>query len=287
MKKGSHTPLQTFLRTFFSRGIIIKISLVIVVIFLIGALFAPVISRYDPDRIDLHSTFLSASGEHWLGTDAQGRDVFTRMLYGARISLLASVFSCLLAAALGMLLGLLAGYYEKTIATVILRYIDIQLSIPPLLFTIIIGMIVGHSLGGLIVAIAFGLIPGFTRMMYGLVLQVKESDYIVALRLAKIPPWKIILRHLLPNCFPSMIVMFATNLGSAIMLESTLSFLGIGIQLPTASWGNMVSDGYKYIFTNPLLSLTPGICITLTVVAFNILGDGLRDALDPRLRGKL
>ena len=288
MKKKSHsTPLQTFLRTFFSRGIIIKISLVIVILFLIGALFAPIISRYDPDRIDLHSTFLTASGEHWLGTDAQGRDVFTRMLYGARISLLASVFSCMLAAVLGMLLGLLAGYYEKTVATVILRYIDIQLSIPPLLFTIIIGMLVGHSLGGLIVAIAFGLIPGFTRMMYGLVLQIKGSDYIVALRLAKIPSWKIILKHLLPNCFPSMIVMFATNLGSAIMLESTLSFLGIGIQLPTASWGNMVSDGYKYIFTSPLLSLTPGICITLTVVAFNILGDGLRDALDPRLRGKL
>ena len=288
MKKTGHiTPMQTFLRTFFSRGIIIKVSLVIVIIFLIGALFAPVISRYDPDRIDLHSTFLTASKEHWLGTDAQGRDVFTRVLYGARISLLASVFSCMLAAVLGMLLGLLAGYYEKTVATIILRYIDIQLSIPPLLFTIIIGMLVGHSLGGLIVAIAFGLIPGFTRMMYGLVLQVKGSDYIVALRLAKIPAWKIILKHLLPNCFPSMIVMFATNLGSAIMLESTLSFLGIGIQLPTASWGNMVSDGYKYIFTSPLLSLTPGICITLTVVAFNILGDGLRDALDPRLRGKL
>ena len=278
---------NTFLRTFFSRGIIIKISVLLAIIFIVGALFAPVISSYDPNAIDLHITLQNSTPDHVFGTDAQGRDVLTRLLYGARISLLASVFSCMLAAVLGMFLGLLAGYYEKAVATIIMRYIDIQLSIPPLLFTIIIGMIVGHSLGGLIVAIAFGLIPGFTRMMYGLVLSIKGSDYIIALRLEKVPSWKIILKHLLPNCFPSMIVMFATNLGSAIMLESTLSFLGIGIQLPTASWGNMVSDGYNYIFTNPMLALLPGICITLTVVAFNIIGDGLRDALDPRLRGKL
>lgn len=285
MKKTSK--MNVFFGTFFSRGIIIKVSVILAVCFVIGALFASVISAYDPNAIDLHNTLQNATKDHILGTDAQGRDVFTRLLYGARISLLASVFSCMLAAALGMLLGLAAGYYEKAAATVIMRYIDIQLSIPPLLFTIIIGIIVGHSLGGLIVAIAFGLIPGFTRMMYGLVLSIKESDYIVALRLEKIPSWKIILKHLLPNCFPSMIVMFATNLGTSIMLESTLSFLGIGIQLPTASWGNMVSDGYSYIFTNPMLALMPGVCITVIVVAFNIIGDGLRDALDPRLRGKL
>ena len=195
--------------------------------------------------------------------------------------------ACLAAAIIGMLLGLLAGYYEKAAALIIMRYVDIQLSIPPLLFTIVIGLVAGHGLGGLIFAISFGLIPGFTRLMYGIVLSIKESDYIVALRLADIKSYKIILKHLLPNSFPSMIVMFATNLGSAIMLESTLSFLGIGIQMPTASWGNMVSDGYSYLFTNPMLALLPGVCITLIVVAFNIIGDGLRDALDPRLRGKL
>ncbi len=279
--------VKTFFRTFFGRGVIIKISSIVALLFILGAVLAPVISRYDPNEIDLTMMLQDPTGEHLLGCDAQGRDVFTRLLYGARISLLASVFSCMLAAAVGMVLGLVAGYYEKVAATLILRYIDIQLSIPPLLFTIIIGMLIGRSLFGLIVAIAFGLVPGFTRMMYGLVLQIKESDYIIALRLAQIPTWKILMFHLLPNCFPSMIVMFATNLGSAIMLESTLSFLGIGIQLPTASWGNMVSDGYSYIFMKPLLAFVPGICITLTVVAFNIIGDSLRDALDPRLRGKL
>ncbi|MBC5709289.1 ABC transporter permease [Hungatella sp. L12] len=279
--------MKSFLRTFFSRGIIIKISVVIAFVFIAGAVFAPVIGRYDPNAIELNNALKASGNGHIFGTDAYGRDVFTRLLYGARISLLASVFSCLAAAIIGMLLGLLAGYYEKAAALIIMRYVDIQLSIPPLLFTIVIGLVAGHGLGGLIFAISFGLIPGFTRLMYGIVLSIKESDYIVALRLADIKSYKIILKHLLPNSFPSMIVMFATNLGSAIMLESTLSFLGIGIQMPTASWGNMVSDGYSYLFTNPTLALLPGVCITLIVVAFNIIGDGLRDALDPRLRGKL
>ena len=282
-----NTKIKSFLRTFFSRGIIIKISVVIAFVFIAGAVFAPVIGRYDPNAIELNNALKASGNGHIFGTDAYGRDVFTRLLYGARISLLASVFSCLAAAIIGMLPGLLAGYYEKAAALIIMRYVDIQLSIPPLLFTIVIGLVAGHGLGGLIFAISFGLIPGFTRLMYGIVLSIKESDYIVALRLADIKSYKIILKHLLPNSFPSMIVMFATNLGSAIMLESTLSFLGIGIQMPTASWGNMVSDGYSYLFTNPMLALLPGVCITLIVVAFNIIGDGLRDALDPRLRGKL
>ena len=282
-----NTKIKSFLRTFFSRGIIIKISVVIAFVFIAGAVFAPVIGRYDPNAIELNNALKASGNGHIFGTDAYGRDVFTRLLYGARISLLASVFSCLAAAIIGMLLGLLAGYYEKAAALIIMRYVDIQLSIPPLLFTIVIGLVAGHGLGGLIFALSFGLIPGFTRLMYGIVLSIKESDYIVALRLADIKSYKIILKHLLPNSFPSMIVMFATNLGSAIMLESTLSFLGIGIQMPTASWGNMVSDGYSYLFTNPMLALLPGVCITLIVVAFNIIGDGLRDALDPRLRGKL
>lgn len=282
-----NTKIKSFLRTFFSRGIIIKISVVIAFVFIAGAVFAPVIGRYDPNAIELNNALKASGNGHIFGTDAYGRDVFTRLLYGARISLLASVFSCLAAAIIGMFLGLLAGYYEKAAALIIMRYVDIQLSIPPLLFTIVIGLVAGHGLGGLIFAISFGLIPGFTRLMYGIVLSIKESDYIVALRLADIKSYKIILKHLLPNSFPSMIVMFATNLGAAIMLESTLSFLGIGIQMPTASWGNMVSDGYSYLFTNPMLALLPGVCITLIVVAFNIIGDGLRDALDPRLRGKL
>lgn len=281
------TSFQNFTRTFFSRGVVVYVSALIILIFVICAAFAPLLSKYDPDEISLASSLLEPNSEHIFGCDLHGRDVFTRILYGARVSLLSSVLSCVLGALVGMLLGLIAGYSEGVLGTLIMRYVDLQLAIPPLLFTIIIGMIAGHSLMGLVFAISFGMLPGFIRLMYGLVLSVKENDYIVVLRFANIPTWKIILKHLLPNTFPSMIVMFTMNLGSAIMLESTLSFLGIGIQAPTASWGNMVSDGYQYIFNRPFLAFVPGICITLTVIAFNIIGDSLRDALDPRLKGKL
>lgn len=286
-KQKPRSQFQSFSRTFFSRGTVVYISTAIILVFVLCAALAPILTRYDPNEIDLISSLAEPSGEHLLGCDLHGRDVFARILYGARVSLLSSVFSCILGAIVGMMLGLIAGYCEGVIGTIIMRYVDLQLAIPPLLFTIIIGMIAGHSLIGLIIAISFGMLPGFIRLMYGLVLSVKENDYIVVLRFANIPTWKIILKHLLPNTFPSMIVMFTMNLGSAIMLESTLSFLGIGIEAPTASWGSMVSDGYQYIFNRPFLAFVPGICITLTVIAFNIVGDSLRDALDPRLKGKL
>ena len=156
-----------------------------------------------------------------------------------------------------------------------------------MLFSIVIGLIAGKGLGGMIAAISFSMLPGFIRLMNGIVLSIKRNDYIVALQVANIKRYKIILKHLLPNSLPSMFIMFAMNLGFAIMLEATLSFLGIGIQPPMASWGSMVADGYIYLLSEPLLAFTPGLCITLTVVAFNIIGDSLRDAIDPRLRGKL
>ncbi|MGI6707983.1 MAG: ABC transporter permease [Dethiobacteria bacterium] len=245
------------------------------------------ITKHDPNQINLDNALLDPSPEHLLGCDAYGRDVFTRLLYGARVSLLSSIFSTLLAACAGMLLGLVAGYYEGIIGTIILRYVDVQLSIPPLLFTLVIGLIVGKGLGGMIAAISFSMLPGFIRLMNGIVLSIKRNDYVVALQVANIKRYKIILKHLLPNSLPSMFIMFAMNLGFAIMLEATLSFLGIGIQPPMASWGSMVADGYIYLLSEPLLAFMPGLCITLTVVAFNIIGDSLRDAIDPRLRGKL
>ena len=279
--------MKLFLKTFVSRGIIVKISVVIAALFLFCAIFAPLLTSYNPNDIKLSDAFLKASSKHLLGCDPYGRDVLTRLLYGARVSLSSSFFSTLVAAVMGMLLGLVAGYYEGRIGAVIMAYVDVQLSIPPLLFTIVIGLIVGHGFGGLIIALSFGLVPGFVRLMYGIVLTIKRNDYIVAVRIANVKTYKIIFRHLLPNSFPPMIIMFVLNLGMAIMLESTLSFLGIGIQTPTASWGNMVADGYSYLFKAPLLAFMPGICITMAVVAVNVLGDSLRDSLDPRLRGKL
>lgn len=282
-KKGSIFTLKTF----FSRGIIVYAALAIAVTLIFAALLAPVLTPFDPYKADLANSFASPNDEHLLGCDYYGRDLLTRLLYGARVSLVCSVLACLAGGIVGMMLGLIAGYYEGPLGMLIMRYVDVQMSIPPMIFTICISLISGGGIGGVIVALGFGLIPSFARMMYGLVLQLKENDYVIAARLVGTPNWKIVLKHLLPNTFPSMIVLYTANLGATIMLESTLSFLGIGIKIPMASWGNMVSEGYTYIFKYPLIAVMPGLCIVLVVVAFNILGDAMRDSLDPRLRGKL
>ena len=279
--------LSSALKTFFSRGIIVYISVGIIVLFVFCAAFAGILSPYDPNKMQLTDAMSGVSAKHIFGCDPFGRDVLTRLMYGAQVSLLASFFSCLFAAVVGILLGLIAGYYEGAARSVIMRYVDLQLSIPPLLFTIVLGLFLGHGMFGLVIALGFGLIPTFIRLMYSMVTSIKSSDYIVALRIANIKNYKIILKHLLPNSFPPMITLFAMNMAYSVMLEATISFLGIGIQQPTASWGNMVSDGCKYMLSEPLLMVIPGVCVALLAISFNIIGDSLRDTLDPRLRGKL
>lgn len=276
------------IQRFYNRGVIVKFATGIILIFLIGIVLAPVLTPYDPNKINLQEFLQGSSTKHLLGTDAQGRDVLTRLLYGGRISLVACFLACLGSAVVGVALGLIAAYKQGSlIEVVIMRYVDFQLSMPAMLITIILGLFLGYGLFALIIAIGIGFVPSYIRLMYSLVIQLKESDYVTALRLANIKTMQIIFRHLLINSIPSAIVMFAMNLGKAIMLESTLSFLGIGIQAPQASWGTMVSDGYAYIFQRPVLCLAPGICITLLVISINIIGDSLRDTLDPRLRGRL
>ena len=277
--------IKQFKTTFFSRGIISYLAVGFIALFLIAAIFAPILTPYKPNDMNLRNSLATPSIKHLLGCDLHGRDVVTRLLYGARVSLVVSVFSCVIGAMMGMALGLIAGYTNGPLSTIIMRYVDVQLAIPPMLFTI--GILVGHSILGLIFALSFGMLPSYIRLMYGLVLSLKQSDYITALKFANVKTSKIIVRHLLPNAFPTMMVTFTMNLGGTIMLESTLSFLGIGIQQPTATWGSMVADGYQYIFDRPMLAFAPGLCLLLVVLAFNIAGDSLRDAIDPRLRGKL
>lgn len=290
--KNKNSQMRVFWRTFFSRGIIVKISLAVAIIFVLISLLADPINKFllhqDPLAVDLMNLFADPSSEHLLGTDLYGRDILARIVSGAQMSLICSVFSCLLGAVIGIILGLIAGYFEGVIGTIIMRYVDIQMSIPSLIFIIVISLITGESLFGVIMALAFGLIPNFVRVMYSLVLQLKGSDYVTAAKLIGVSEAKIMMKHILPNTFPSMIVMFTMSLGSNIMLESTLSFLSIGIKVPTPSWGNMISEGYSYIIRGELmLSFAPGVCLMLVVIAFNILGDALRDSLDPRLRGKI
>lgn len=279
--------LGQFFRRFFSRGLITQIAFAFVVMAIVVAAFAPQISPYDPNQINPANKFAAFSAEHLLGTDSAGRDILSRVLYGARISILLSLLSGLVSVVIGVFFGLLAGYAKGAVSQVIMRAVDAILSFPPIIFTLVIALIFGKSIFGLTMTIGLSMMPNYIRMVYGLVLSLSENDYVVAAKIVGTSNLKIMFKHLLPNCIPNVLVMFAMNLGGAIMLESTLGFLGLGIAPPTATWGGMVSEGFGYIFTYPALTVVPGICITMVVIGFNIVGDALRDSLDPRLRGKI
>lgn len=289
MKKGkvSTKAINRKLRIFFNRGILSKICFSVLVFFILIAVFAPLLSPYSPYEQDVANAYAGISAEHLLGTDRLGRDVFTRLAYGARVSLIASLFSSMVAAGIGLVLGLIAGFFEGVVSQIIMRITDAELSIPPLVLTLVLSILFGDGVFGVVFVIGISLVPTYIRLVYGLVLSQKKNDYILASRLIGLPSWKIVAKHILPNCFPSLIVLFTMNLGTAIMLEASMSYLGIGIVPPTPTWGGMVADSYESLIMYPMLAILPGICIIVVVVAFNILGDGLRDALDPRLRGKL
>ncbi len=275
------------IRIFFGRGIIVKACTAVVLGFIFMAVFADLITPYDPTAQDLLAKLELPSMKHLLGTDYLGRDVLSRIIYGGRVSMYVSLLSGTFAACIGIGLGLIAGYMTGMVRRVILGMTDIVLSIPGMVFTLIIAAIMGNGVVSLTLAIGIGMVPTYIRMVNGLVLSLKENDYITASKLVGRSEGKILLKHLLPNAFPSLIVLYTINLGNAIMTESSLSYLGVGISPPTATWGNMVSDAYVYLMQAPWLAIMPGICIIVLIISFNVVGDGLRDALDPRLRGKL
>lgn len=286
-KAVSNSRFHQNIRVFFSRGFMSKICFGIIIVFVVLAVLAPVLAPYPPTEQSLTEALQKPSATHWFGTDNLGRDLLSRILYGARISLISSLLSSLIAAAIGTFLGLVAGYFGGLLSQVIMRVIDAQLSIPPLVLTIVLAMVFGGGITGVSVVIGLSMFPSYARVSYAQVLALKENDYVMAAQLVGQSERKIMFTHLLPNCFPSLIVLFTMNLGTAIMLEASMSYLGVGITPPTPAWGSMVSEGYKYLVSNPAIALLPGICVLLVVISFNIVGDSLRDALDPRMRGKL
>ena len=286
-KAVSNSRFHQNIRVFFSRGFMSKICFGIIIVFVVLAVLAPVLAPYPPTEQSLTEALQKPSATHWFGTDNLGRDLLSRILYGARSSLISSLLSSLIAAAIGTFLGLVAGYFGGLLSQVIMRVIDAQLSIPPLVLTIVLAMVFGGGITGVSVVIGLSMFPSYARVSYAQVLALKENDYVMAAQLVGQSERKIMFTHLLPNCFPSLIVLFTMNLGTAIMLEASMSYLGVGITPPTPAWGSMVSEGYKYLVSNPAIALLPGICVLLVVISFNIVGDSLRDALDPRLRGKL
>lgn len=273
-------------RVFLGRKVVV-FGIIVVLAFVITAVFAPLLAPYDPYGQDLTKTLLEPGRDHLLGTDSLGRDTLSRIIYGTRTSLMVGVVSICIAAVIGMTLGLLAGYFGGITNAVIMRFIDSLMAIPMLLLALVIAALLGGGLKNVMLALGISLTSVYTRLMCGQVLSVKENDYVLAARSIGAGNFNIMLRHIVPNCFPPLIVLLTMQMGFAILMEASLSFLGMGIEPPGAAWGAMVNDGYRYLFKQPILSFAPGLAIMLVVFAFNMIGDGLRDALDPRLRGIL
>jgi peptide/nickel transport system permease protein len=276
--------IRRIFKVMFSRGVVVFGAVIVIALVLTAAL-APLIAPYDPIKPDLSITLQQPSREHILGTDALGRDVLSRIIHGARVSLWVGVIAVSIACIVGMSLGLAAGYFGRWVNNIIMRIMDAMMAIPPLPLSLAIAALLGGGLRNVMISVGISLVPTYCRLMCGQVLTIKESDYITAANVIGANDIRIMLRHLLPNSFPPLLVLITLNMGIAILAEASLSFLGIGISPPAAAWGAMVSDGYRYLFTNPVLSFAPGVAIMLVVLAFNMVGDGLRDALDPRLRG--
>lgn len=274
------------MRIFFARRLVLVGALIIVLFLFIG-IFAPFLTPYNPYARDLRNVLANPSSAHWLGTDTLGRDTLSRIIYGARTSLLIGISAVALATIIGMTMGLIAAYFGGVTFIIIMRFIDALMSLPMLMLALAIASLLGGGSGNVIIALGIGLMSSYARLMSAQVLSVKENEYIVAARALGAGSIRIMIRHILPNCFPPLIVMMTMQIGAAILIEASLSFLSIGIKPPIAAWGAMVSDGYQHLMTSPILSVAPGFALMVVVFSFNMVGDGLRDILDPRLRGVL
>ena len=278
--------LRRILKVMFSRKLVL-LGVIIVVLMVFVAVLAPWIAPYNPYATDLKQALQPMSPEHLLGTDALGRDLLSRLIFGSRTSLIVGIVSIAIAASVGMTLGMLAGFFGGKVNMIIMRLIDSLMAFPMILLALVIASVLGGGLVNVMIAIGIALTSVYARLMCGQVLSIKELDYITATRAAGGNSLFIMVHHIFPNCFPPLIVLVTMQMGSAILAEAGLSYLGIGIAPPGAAWGAMVNDGYKYLLKIPMLSFAPGVAIMLVVFAFNMMGDGLRDALDPRLRGLL
>jgi len=251
------------------------------------AVFAPLLATHDPDLNDYRARIKPPSAAHWFGTDNFGRDIYSRVVYGARISIYVGVFSTLLGTALGALAGLFSGFWGGRIDQLLQRGADVMFTIPGLVLAMVIVTMLGSSMLNVIIAIAIPRLPNANRVIRAIVLSVKESPYVEAARAIGCTSRRIMLRHLVPNIMASYIVVATASLGSAILVEASLSFLGLGIPPPAPSWGRMLSlEGMRYFETAPWMAIFPGIFISGAVFGANLFGDALRDILDPKLRGR-
>ncbi|HET6927400.1 MAG TPA: ABC transporter permease [Hyphomicrobiaceae bacterium] len=260
------------------------LGLMVIIVLASVALLAPLIAPYDPAQQSWTAIRKPPSAQHWFGTDESGRDLFSRVIYGARASLLAGVVSISIALTFGVPIGLLAGYGGRWIDALIGRITDAMLAVPFLILAIALAAFLGPSLQNAMIAIGVTATPIFVRLTRGQVMAVKVEDYVEAARAVGNPPVRIALRHILPNILPALIVQATISIATAIIAEASLSFLGLGQQPPAPSWGSMLNTAQRFLTNAPWMAVWPGLAIFLAVLSFNILGDGLRDALDPKER---
>jgi peptide/nickel transport system permease protein len=275
---------QSFMRKLL-RNRFAAIGLFVILLLIVTAIFAPLFATHDPYDMDVTKTLLGP-GEfgHILGTDSFGRDIFSRIVYGARISLIVGIAAVLFGAVLGSLLGLISGYFGGKTDTIIMRIMDGMMAFPFILLAIVLMTVLGQGLVNVILAIGISNIPGFARVVRGQVLTVKESEYIEVTRSLGAKHGRIIFKHVVPNSIAPLIVYATMSVAGAIISEASLSFLGLGVQPPTASWGSMLQEGKNFLVLSPELATFSGLAILITVLGINIFGDGLRDALDPKMR---
>ena len=277
---------RRFLKVFLGRPVVVMGSLVILLV-LVCAVVPQWLAPYSPTYQNLKAILETPSAAHWLGTDALGRDLFSRIIFGARTALIIASCAIGLATVTGTLLGLMAGYFRGWTYVIIMRFIDTLMAFPGMLLTLTIAALLGGGIKMVIIALGVTAIPQYARIMCGQTMSIRENDYIMAEQALGASSPRIMFKHLLPNAFPPMIVLMTIAIGFTILAEAGLSYLGIGITEPTIAWGSLVNSGNAYLMNRPLLAMAPGAAIMLVVFAFNMVGDGLRDALDPRLRGTL
>ena len=280
-------PPSSFLKdiaTAYRRNRLAMVGAAVVLALFLMAILAPVMSPYDPYMIDLDVMTQAPSRAHWLGTDQFGRDLLTRILYGTRISLVIGIVPTMLSMTIGTTLGLIGGYHGGKVDAVIMRLCDIVLAFPSLLLAMVVMYTLGATLVNIFIALAAVGWAGTARVVRSQVLSLKEKEFVEAARAVGVRSGVIMARHILPNCLPALIVLFTLGIPGAILSEASLSFLGVGAQPPTPSWGLIITSGKEFLFSAPWIAISPGVFILITVLAFNFMGDGFRDALDPYMK---
>jgi peptide/nickel transport system permease protein len=283
MSNAPRSPARLAVARFVRRRAAVA-GLVVILIFVLSALLAPLIAPYDPIATSWSAVRKAPSAAHWLGTDENGRDVLARVIFGARASMLAGVVSVLIAAGIGVPTGLLAGFVGGWVDAVLSRIVDAMLACPFLILAIALAAFLGPDLKNAMIAIGVTAAPVFMRVARGAAMDVAGNDYVEAARALGNPPWRVALRHVLPNIVPPVLVQGTLAIAAAIIAEASLSFLGLGQQPPAPSWGSMLNAAQRFLTQAPWLAIFPGLAIFLCVLSFNLVGDGLRDALDPRQR---